>query len=196
MFLICTQKLSLIEKKNLLNAGQRYCRMLREHSAILSTFISFSIFYFNLVRYTYKYIQVNTECKRIRTKAGSLCYSSPRASLSYHLSLRSLFCLFLSCCLRQVLLYLILRLWKMIQQRRNSEISNECTNHIKVKPVISCHSKMEKKVLKTNGSLMKVDCIAECSLGAFCKTLSNNRSWKPISDLLFEWPLKTGFTAH
>ena len=25
-------------------------------------------------------------------------------------------------------------------------------------------------VLKTNGSLMKVESIAECSLGAFCKT--------------------------
>ena len=37
---------------------------------------SLNIFYFNLVRYTYKYIQV-TLCKRIRTKAGSLCYSSP-----------------------------------------------------------------------------------------------------------------------
>ena len=36
---------------------------------------SLNIFNFNLIRYTYKYIQV-TECKRIRTKAGSLCYSS------------------------------------------------------------------------------------------------------------------------
>ena len=26
------------------------------------------------------------------------------------------------------------------------------------------------KVLKTNGNLMKVDSIAECSLGAFCNT--------------------------
>ena len=38
--------------------------------------VSLKIFYFNLVRCTYKYIQV-TECKRIRTKDGSLCYSSP-----------------------------------------------------------------------------------------------------------------------
>ena len=38
-----------------------------------------------------------------------------------------------------------------------------------VKPVLSGHSKMDKtKVLKTNGSLMKVKSIAECSLGAFC----------------------------
>ena len=42
-----------------------------------SLVFSLNIFYFNLVRYTYKYIQV-IECKRIRTKAGSLCYSSPR----------------------------------------------------------------------------------------------------------------------
>ena len=38
-----------------------------------------------------------------------------------------------------------------------------------VKPVLSGHSKKDKtKVLKTNGSLMKVESIAECSLGAFC----------------------------
>ena len=38
-----------------------------------------------------------------------------------------------------------------------------------VKPVLSDHSKIGKtKVLKTNGSLMQVKCIAECSLGAFC----------------------------
>ena len=38
-----------------------------------------------------------------------------------------------------------------------------------VKPVLSSHSKIDKtKALKTNGSLMKVESIAECSLGAFC----------------------------
>ena len=35
-----------------------------------------------------------------------------------------------------------------------------------IKPVISGHSKIDK----TNGSLMKVESIAECSLGAFCNT--------------------------
>ena len=40
-----------------------------------------------------------------------------------------------------------------------------------VKPVLSGHSKIDKtKVLKTNGSLMKVESIAECSLEAFCNT--------------------------
>ena len=40
-----------------------------------------------------------------------------------------------------------------------------------VKPVLSGHSKLDKtKVLKTNGSLMKVESIAECSLGVFCNT--------------------------
>ena len=40
-----------------------------------------------------------------------------------------------------------------------------------VKPVLSSHSKIDKtKVLKTDGSLMQVESIAECSLGAFCKT--------------------------
>ena len=40
-----------------------------------------------------------------------------------------------------------------------------------VKPVLSVHSKIDKtEVLKTNGSLMEVESIAECSLGAFCNT--------------------------
>ena len=37
-----------------------------------------------------------------------------------------------------------------------------------VKPVLSGHSKIDKTmVLTTNGSLMKVESIAECSLGEF-----------------------------
>ena len=41
-----------------------------------------------------------------------------------------------------------------------------------MKPVLSGQSKIDKtKVLKTNGSLMKVESIAECSLGTFCNTL-------------------------
>ena len=40
-----------------------------------------------------------------------------------------------------------------------------------VNPVLSGHSKKDKtNVLKTNGSLIKVKSIAECSLGAFCNT--------------------------
>ena len=40
-----------------------------------------------------------------------------------------------------------------------------------VKPVLSGHSKTDKtKVLKTNGSLMNVESIAECFLGAFCNS--------------------------
>ena len=70
-----------------------------------------------------------------------------------------------------------------------------------VKPVFSSHSKMDKtKILMTNGSLMKVESIAECSpwsiLQYFWPASSDNRSWIPISGLLFEWPLKTGFTVH
>ena len=42
-----------------------------------------------------------------------------------------------------------------------------------VKPVLSGHSKIDKtKVLETNGSLMKVESIEECSLGAFCNALT------------------------
>ena len=40
-----------------------------------------------------------------------------------------------------------------------------------VNPVLCGHSKIDKsKILKTNGSLMKVESIAECSLGAFFNT--------------------------
>ena len=40
-----------------------------------------------------------------------------------------------------------------------------------VKPVLNGHSKIDKtKVFKTNNSFMKVESIAECSLGAFCNT--------------------------
>ena len=40
-----------------------------------------------------------------------------------------------------------------------------------VNPALSGHSKIDKtKVLKTNGSLMKAENIAECFLGAFCNT--------------------------
>ena len=47
------------------------------------------------------------------------------------------------------------------------------TNHSNtVKPVLSVHSKIEKtKILTTIGSLMKVESIAECSLGPFCNTV-------------------------
>ena len=54
-----------------------------------------------------------------------------------------------------------------------SSVIADIVTHIKitVKPVLSGHSKIDKtKVLKTNGSLMKVESIAECSLGAFCYT--------------------------
>ena len=39
------------------------------------------------------------------------------------------------------------------------------------KPVLNGHSNLDRtKVLKTNGSLMKVKSIAECSLEVFCNT--------------------------
>ena len=47
-----------------------------------------------------------------------------------------------------------------------------------VKPVLSGHSKIDQtKVLKTNGSLMKVESIAECSLEAFCNTFDLHSSF-------------------
>ena len=68
-----------------------------------------------------------------------------------------------------------------------------------VKPVLSGHAKIDKtKVSKTNGSLMKVESIAECSLGAFCNTFDLHNAIIGLETnfgLLFEWPLKTGFTV-
>ena len=47
---------------------------------------------------------------------------------------------------------------------------------------------------------MKVESIAECSpwsiLQYFWPALSDNQSWKLFFCLLFEWPLKTGFTVN
>ena len=65
---------------------------------------------------------------------------------------------------------------------------------ITVKPVLSGHSKIAKtKILKTNGSLMKVESIAECSR-AFCNTFDLHQAIIGLENL-FEWPLKTGFTV-
>ena len=70
-----------------------------------------------------------------------------------------------------------------------------------VKPVLSGHLKLDKtKALVENGSIMKVESIAECSpwsiLQYFWPALSDNLYWKPIFGVLFEWPLKTGFTVY
>ena len=52
----------------------------------------------------------------------------------------------------------------------DSVLSQDSTGYT-VRPVLHGHSKIDKtKILKTNGSLMKVESIAECSLGAFCNT--------------------------
>ena len=51
------------------------------------------------------------------------------------------------------------------------EDANEKVDLDTVKPVLRGHSKIDKtKILKTNGSLMKVKSIAECFLGALCNT--------------------------
>ena len=58
--------------------------------------------------------------------------------------------------------------------------------------------KNKTNVLKTNGSLMEVESITECSLGAFCNTFDLHLAiigLKTNFGLLFEWLLKTGFTV-
>ena len=57
---------------------------------------------------------------------------------------------------------------EFILHEQNTEILRRLST---VETVLSDHSKIDKiKVLKTNDSLMKVESIAECSLGAFCNT--------------------------
>ena len=52
------------------------------------------------------------------------------------------------------------------------KMSGACT----VNPILCGHSKIDKtKVLKTDGSLVQVEKIAECSLAAFCNTLGLSR---------------------
>ena len=58
---------------------------------------------------------------------------------------------------------------------------NYCLSKPTIKPVISGHAKIDKtKILLTDGSLMKVESIAECShwsiLQYVCPVLSDNRS--------------------
>ena len=70
----------------------------------------------------------------------------------------------------------------------------------RVKPVLSGHSKIDKtKVLKTNGSLMKVKSIAECSLGAFCNTFGLHKAIISLENLFrsfLEWLFYTDFTGY
>ena len=58
---------------------------------------------------------------------------------------------------------------------------------------------LKTKVLKTNGSLMKVESIAECSLGAFCNTFDLHLAIIGLENqfLVFflSGRLKTGFTV-
>ena len=57
--------------------------------------------------------------------------------------------------------------WKIMSDSYICKIHS--VNKTTAKPVLSGHSKIVKTtVLKTNGSLMKVESTAGCSLGAFC----------------------------
>ena len=63
------------------------------------------------------------------------------------------------------------------------------------KPVLSDHSKIDKtNMLMINGSLMKVECITECSKGSilfyFWPAFRDNRSWKTNFGLFFDLSFK------
>ena len=64
-----------------------------------------------------------------------------------------------------------------------------------VKPVLSCHSKDQKKVFKNDNRLMQIKSIAECSLGAAFCNIKYHMAFRPLFCLFFEWPHKTGFTV-
>ena len=68
-----------------------------------------------------------------------------------------------------------------------------------VKPVQNGHSKIDKtEVLNKNGSLMKVESIAECSLGTFCNAIDLHLAIIGLESqisVFYEWPLKTDFTV-
>ena len=73
-----------------------------------------------------------------------------------------------------------------LNTRVNSQIS---LSGVQEKPVLSGLSKLDKtNVLNTDGSIMQVKSIAECSLGSilqyFWPALSNNPSLKPTFGLL------------
>ena len=66
-----------------------------------------------------------------------------------------------------------------------------------VKPVLIGHSKNDKtKVLKTNGSSMNVESISECYSAILLTCIKRYSVLKTNFGVLFEWPLKTGFTVN
>ena len=58
-----------------------------------------------------------------------------------------------------------------------------------VKSTFSGHFKIDKKMTMTDGSLMQVKIIAETFIKRSSVLITN-------FGFLFEWPLKTGFTAN
>ena len=73
---------------------------------------------------------------------------------------------------------------------RNTERLHLARIAITVNPVLSGHLKINKtKVLKTDGSLMQVGSIAECSLGAFCNIFDLHNAIIGLENqiLVFYW---------
>ena len=57
-----------------------------------------------------------------------------------------------------------------LKQPLKTEVLKTKGSLMKVESIAECSLGDKTKVLKTNGSLMNVESIAECSLGAFCNT--------------------------
>ena len=78
---------------------------------------------------------------------------------------------------------------------------SENSKFITVKPVLNVNSTIDKtKILMTNGSLMKVESIAECYpwsiLQYFWPALSNYRYWKPILVSFLSGRLRQVLQSH
>ena len=77
-------------------------------------------------------------------------------------------------CLSLSLSYLETPKWVLWQTKTKIECCRTYHNRTSgstIIPVLNGHSTVDKtKVFKTNGSLMKIESIAECSFGAFCIT--------------------------
>ena len=90
-------------------------------------------------------------------------------------------------------LYFWMTLFNVAWKRDNIDNIYLYNNWHTVKPVLSGHSKTDKrKILMATGCLMKVKGIAECSPWP---AESDSWSWKPTFCLLIEWLLKTGFNV-
>ena len=88
------------------------------------------------------------------------------------------------------------RFWYLYHQWTAKALQSH-QNCLSVKPVLSGHLKTDKtKIWMTDGRLMKVARIAECSPWSILQCLKRPLGWKPNFGCFWEWSLWTGFTEY